>query len=77
MRQNVEILLDDDVLLRAERRAMTEGLTLSDLIHEALECYLSEYLPEPVRREAAYHFFCEQPLRLSPQQLKAVLRHDS
>jgi len=76
MRQNVEILLDNDVLLRAERRAMTEGLTLSGLIHEALERYLSERIPEAARCEAAYRVFCEQPLRLTPGQLRSVLGPD-
>ena len=56
---------------------MPRGLTLSGLIHEALERYLSERMPESARREAAYRVFCEQPLRLSPRQLKAVLPHDS
>ena len=50
---------------------------MSDLIHEALERYLSERMPEPARREAAYHLFCEQPMRLARGQLKAVLRYDS
>ena len=77
MRQNVEMLLDDDVLLRAERHAMAERLTLSELIHEALEHYLSERMAESARREAAYRLFCEQPMRLAPQQLKALLGHDS
>ena len=77
MKQKVGIFLEQDVLRRAERRAMTEGLTLSDLIREALESYLSERMPDPVWREAAYHFFCEQPMRLAPRQLKALLGHDS
>ena len=30
-----------------------------------------------LRRDAAYQLFCERPMRLAPDQLKAVLEHDS
>ena len=76
MRQKVGILLEEDVLRRTERRAVDENRPLSDVIQDALERYLSEGMPEPVRRDAAYQFFCERPMRLSPKQLKAVLERD-
>ena len=76
MKQKVGIFLERDVLRRAELHVMEERRTLSDLIQDALERYLSERMPEAARREAAYRLFCEQPMRLAPQQLKALLRHD-
>ena len=39
--QKVGILLDEDVLRRAKRRAADEGRSLSDLIQDALEKYLT------------------------------------
>ena len=76
MRQKVGILLEENVLRRAERRAVDENRPLSDVIQDALERYLSEGMPEPVRRDAAYQLFCERPMRLSREQLKAVLERE-
>ena len=77
MRRKVEFLLEEDVARRAERRALEEGRPLMELIQDALECYLSKRMLEPAWRKAAYQLFCEQPMRLAPQQLKALLGHDS
>ena len=77
MKQKVGTLLEQDVLRRAKRRATDEGRPLSDLIQDALERYLSKGMPEPARRDAAYQLFCERPMLLAPEQLKAVLEHDS
>ena len=77
MKQKVGILLEEDVLRRAKRRVADEGRPLRDLIQDALELYLSKGLPDPTLREAAYQLFCERPIRLAPEQLKAVLEHDS
>ena len=77
MKQKVRALLEEDILRRAKRRATDEGRPLSDLIQDALERYLSKGMPEPARRDAAYQLFCERPMRLAPEQLKAVLEHDS
>lgn len=41
MKQKVGILLEEDVLRRAKRRAADEGRPLSDLIQDALEKYLT------------------------------------
>lgn len=46
------------------------------MIHDALERYLSEGVPQPARKDAAYQLFCERPMLLAPGQLKAVLEHD-
>ena len=77
MKQKIGTLLEKDVVRRAKRRAADENRPLSDLIQDALERYLSEGVAEPERREAAYNFFCERPIRLAPDQLKLVLEHDS
>ena len=77
MKQKVGTLLEEDILRRAKRRATDEGRPLSDLIQDALERYLSKGMPEPARRDAAYQLFCERPMRLPSEQLKAVLEHDS
>ena len=76
MKQKVGTLLEQDVLRRAKRRATDEGRPLSDLIQDALERYLSKGMPEPARRDAAYQLFCERPMRLAPEPLRAVLGHD-
>jgi hypothetical protein len=77
MKQKVGTLLEEDVLRRAKRRAADEGRPLSDLIQDALEKYLTAGLPEPAHREAAFQLFCERPIKLSPEQFKAVLEHHS
>jgi hypothetical protein len=73
MKQKVGTLLEQDVLRRAKRRAADEGRPLSDLIQDALEKYLSAGLPELAHREAAFQLFCERPIKLSPEQFRAVL----
>jgi hypothetical protein len=77
MKQKVGTLLEQDVVRRAKRRAADENRPLSDVIQDALERYLSDGIAEPARRDAAYQIFCERPMRLAPEQLKAVLEHDS
>ena len=73
MKRKIGTMLEQDVLRRAKRRAADENRPLSDVIQDALERYLSGDLAEPARRDAAYQLFCERPMRLSPEQLKAVL----
>jgi hypothetical protein len=77
MKQKVGTVLEEDILRRAKRRAADESRPLSDVIHDALERYLSQGVPQPARRDAAYQFFCERPMLLAPEQLKSVLEHDS
>jgi hypothetical protein len=70
-------VLEADIVRRAKRRAADESRPLSDVIQDALERYLSEGVPQPARRDAAYQLFCERPMLLAPEQLKTVLEHDS
>ena len=75
IKQEVGILLEQDFLRRAKRRAVDERRPLSDLIQDALERYLTVGLPE--HREAVFLLFCERPIKLSPDQFKAVLERDA
>lgn len=77
MKQKIGTILEEDVVRRAKRRAADERRPLSDVIQDALERYLSEGVPQPARRDAAYQLFCERPMLLAPEQLKTVLEHDS
>lgn len=77
MKQKIGTVLEENILKRAKLRAAEQSRPLSDIIQDALERYLSEGVPEPARRDAAYQLFCERPMRLAPEQLKAVLEHDS
>lgn len=76
MKQKVGTVLEAGVLRRAKLRAAAQGRPLSEVIQDAIERYLSEGVPEPARRDAAYQLFCERPMRLARAQRKAVLEHD-
>ena len=60
----------------AKRRAAEEGRSLSDLIQDALVEYLQKGATTPKEREMAYRLFCEQPMKLTPEQLRHVLEED-
>jgi len=77
VKQKIGTVLEDEVVRRAKRRATEEGRPLSDLIQDALESYLTARAPEPGKRETALRLFCDQPLRLAPEQLHAVLEEDA
>jgi hypothetical protein len=77
MKQKIGTLLEEDVVRRAKRRAADENRPLSDLIQDALERYLSDGIPEPARREAAYELLCERPIRLTSEQFRTILEEDA
>ena len=77
MKQKIGTVIEADVLRRARRQAADEERPLSDLIQDALDRYLTEKLPAPDRREAAYRSFCEQPIQVSPDQLREILHVDA
>jgi hypothetical protein len=76
MKRKVETVLEEDVLRRAKRRAADEGRSLSDLIQEAVENYLSSRAVEPAKRDAAFRIFCDHPMKLTTAQFRAVLKED-
>ena len=77
MKQKVGTVIETDILRRAKRRAIDEGRPLSDLLQDALGRYLMAGMPTPAKREAAYRLFCEQPMRVSPEQLREILHADA
>ncbi len=77
MKQKIGTVIEADVLRRARRQAADEERPLSDLIQDALDRYLTTKIPAPDRREAAYRSFCEQPIQVSPDQLREILHVDA
>ena len=76
MKQKIGTIVEADVLRRAKRQAVDEGRPLSDLIHDALDLYLTAKLPPADRREAAYRLFCEQPMVVSFEDFQEILQTD-
>lgn len=76
MKLKIGTLIDEEVIKLAKRRATDEGRPLNDLIQDALMSYLNRSIPDPHARDAAYRFFCERPIRLSPAQFEQVLEED-
>ena len=77
MKAKIEVTIDIEVVKRAERQAAKEGRVLSELIQNALDCYLSGRIPEPAGTEKAYYLFCEQPMRITREQFRKVLLADA
>ncbi len=77
MKQKVGTLLEEDVLRRAKRYAADKGRSLSDVIQDALETYLSPQAVDPAKRDAAYQLFCDRPMKLTTAQFKTVLEEDA
>ena len=77
MKKKIGTVVEEDILRRAKRQAADEDRPLSELIQDALEQYLTAKMPPPERREAAYRQFCEQPMRISPEQLREILQADA
>jgi hypothetical protein len=76
MKRKVGTLLGEEVLKLAKHRALEEGRSLSDVIQESIVQYLRNNVPDPNKREKAYHLFCERPVRISKQQFKEILEED-
>lgn len=77
MKRKVGTLLEEDVLRKAKRRAVDEGRSLSGLIQDALESYLSTRTVDPAKRDAAYQLYCEHPMKLTSAQFKSVMEEDA
>lgn len=77
MKRKIGTLIEEDLFRLAKRRAAEESRPLSDLIQEALAAYLSNKAPDRGKREAAYRFFCEQPIRITREQFNAILQEDA
>jgi hypothetical protein len=77
MKKRVSILIEEEVIRHAKRRAAEEGRSLSDLTQDALVSYLSGKVSDPRKREGAYQLFCEQPMRLSRKQFNEILKEEN
>lgn len=77
MKQKLGTVIESDILRRAKRQVADEDRPLSDPIQDALDRYLMAETPTPDRRDAAYSLFCEQPMRITPEQFRDVLQADS
>lgn len=76
MKRKVGTVIETEILRRAKRQAAEEERPLCELIQDALDQYLTAKIPAPDRREMAYRQFCEQPMRVSPEQLREILQAD-
>jgi hypothetical protein len=76
MKKKVGILIEEDVIRDAKRRAAEEGRSLSNIIQDALISYLNHKVPDRQKRESAYQIFCEQPMRISKKRFKEILGED-
>jgi hypothetical protein len=76
MKQKIGILIAQDIMRLARRRAAEEGRPLSDLIQDALVRYLRNDVATPKERKMAYHLFCERPMKIPSDQLRHVLEEN-
>jgi hypothetical protein len=77
MKKEIGIVIEEEVIRHAKRRAAEEGRPLSDVIQDALVSYLSDKVPDPKKRGKAYQLFCGQPMRISREQLKKITEADT
>jgi hypothetical protein len=76
MKQQIDILIEKQIIRLAQRRAIEERRSVSDLIQDALEQYLRKDAVTPKERQLAYQLFCERPMQIPLEQLRHVLEED-
>ena len=76
MKHRISILIEEEVIRLAKRRAIEEDRRLNDLIQEALVSYLGSTVPSLRDREAAYRLFCEQSMPITKEQFLSVVEED-
>jgi hypothetical protein len=77
MKKRVSILIEEEVIGNAKKRAAQEGRPLSDLTQDALLVYLTRKVPEPQKRKNDYQVFCKQPMRITKKQFKKIIEVDA
>jgi len=77
MEKEIRIDIEPNLLCRAKRQAAEEGRSLSNLIQDAVNRYLTDATSLASRCEVAFNLFCEQPIRITTEQFRAVLLEDS
>jgi hypothetical protein len=73
MKQQIDILIEEQTMRLAKRRAIEEGRSVSDLVQDALEQYLRRDAATPRERQLAYQLFCERPMKIPLEQLRHML----
>ena len=76
MKQKVGTLIEEGIMRLAKRKAAEEGRRLSFVFQDALKQYLRTDAATPKERKLAFHLFCEQTMKISPEQLRYVLEED-
>jgi hypothetical protein len=76
MKKKVGTVIEEKTMRLAKRRAAEEGRSLSDVIQDALAQYLNKEAATPKERKAAFHLFCERPMKIPPKQLRYILEED-
>ena len=76
MKQKITIVMDEEIVRLAKKRATEEQRTLSQLIQETLVRHIRKETATPNERKMAYHLFCERPMQMPPDQLRYVLEED-
>jgi hypothetical protein len=73
MKQQIDILIEEQTMRLAKRQAIEEGRSVSDLVQDALEQYLRRDAATPRERQLAYQLFCERPMKIPLEQLRHML----
>jgi hypothetical protein len=76
MKRRIGIVIEQDTMRLAKRKAAEERRPVSDLIEDALVQYLRKNLPTLEERQIAFHLFCERPMTIPASQLRYVLDED-
>ena len=76
MKQKISVVIDAEATRLLKQKAAEESRSLSDLIREALMQYLRKDAPTAKERKIAYHLFCKRPMKISPKQLRHILKED-
>jgi hypothetical protein len=77
MKEKLEMLIEENLIDLAKRRADEEQRPLSDLVEDALMAYLSGKIQRLRKRERAYRIFCGQPIQISGDQFEEILKEDN
>lgn len=77
MKKKIGTLIEENTMRLAKRKAAEEGRSLSNLIQDALVEYLRKEAANPKERKMAFRLFCEQPMKIPPEQLRYVLEEDT
>jgi hypothetical protein len=76
MKRRIGIVIEQDTMRLAKRKAAQEGRSLSDLTEDALVRYLRKQRSTPAERRMGFHVFFERPMKIPPEQLRYVLKED-